>query len=321
MAMWASVVPELVSVIGDLLLSAWSLALQGGYRTVVAAGALLNKDTDMSTRSTDGIAETTTRGNRIRLIVFRVLATLAGLFFLVAVVLAVPAPWVLLQPEDPHAAENRWFLTVAGAVDAIAVVVFFALVQRPRRTVLFVEMSAAVVIAAAIILPFGPLFAAILAVAVVPLLAYPYWRDARAFPSWWAGVPRAPLILATLAGVALLVTAAVALPREVGGTDAAAQANWWSDYAEHATILAVAGVLAASRGPGWRILRATCAAVWLYLGLVASLSFLTTPGRGVTSAVSPGSSSILVSPSPHGGESSSESPDLHDHELRDEKPH
>jgi hypothetical protein len=178
---------------------------------------------------------------------------------------------VLLQPEDPHAAENRWFLTVAGAVDAIAVVVFFALVQRPRRTVLFVEMSAAVVIAAAIILPFGPLFAASLAVAVVPLLAYPYWRDARAFPSWWAGVPRAPLILATLAGVALLVTAAVALPREISGTDAAAQANWWSDYAEHATILAVAGVLAASRGPGWRILRATCAAVWLYLGLVASL--------------------------------------------------
>ncbi len=225
----------------------------------------------MSTRSTDGIAETPTTGNRIRLIVFRVLATLAGLFFLVAVVLAVPAPWVLLQPDDPHAAENRWFLTVAGAVDAIAVVVFFALVQRPRRTLLWVEMSAAVVIAAAIILPFGPLFAAILAVAVAPLLAYPYWRDARSFPSWWPGVPRPPLILATLAGVALLVTAAVALPREIGGTDAAAQANWWSDYAEHATILAVAGVLAASRGPGWRILRTTCAAVWLYLGLVASL--------------------------------------------------
>lgn len=80
----------------------------------------------MSTRSPDGItAGRATNRGRIRLTVFRVLAALAGLFFLVAVVLAVPAPWVLLQPEDPNAAENRWFLTVAGSVDAIAVVVFF----------------------------------------------------------------------------------------------------------------------------------------------------------------------------------------------------
>jgi hypothetical protein len=226
----------------------------------------------MSTRSTDGItAEPTTGGSRIRLIVFRVLATLAGLFFLMAVVLSASAPWVLIQPDDPHAAQDRWFLTVAGSVDAIAVVVFSGLVQRPRRTLLVVQMAAAVLIAAVIILPFAPLFLAILAVAVVPLLAYPHWRDAAAFRSWWAGVPRYPLILATLAGIALLVTAAIALPREIGGTDPAAQANWWSDYAEHATILAVAGVLAASRGPGWRILRYTCAAVWLYLGLVAAL--------------------------------------------------
>jgi hypothetical protein len=191
----------------------------------------------MSTRSTDGLtAGPTTNRGRIRLIVFRVLGAVAGLFFLVAVVLAVPAPWVVLQPEDPNAAENRWFLTVAGSMDAIAVVMFFALVQRPRRTLLFVEMSAAAVIAAAIILPLDLLFAAILAVAVVPLVAYPYWRDARAFPSSWAGVPRPPLILATLTGVALLVTAIIALPRGIGGTDPAAQANWWSDYAEHATI-------------------------------------------------------------------------------------
>jgi hypothetical protein len=64
---------------------------------------------------------TTNRG-RIRLVVFRVLAAVASLFFLVAVVLAVPAPWVLVQPEDPNAAENRWFLTVAGSVDQVAVV-------------------------------------------------------------------------------------------------------------------------------------------------------------------------------------------------------
>jgi hypothetical protein len=211
-------------------------------------------------------------GHRIRLVVFRVLATLAGLFFLVAVVLMASAPWVLLQPgDDQHAELNRWFRTVAGSVDAIAAGVWVALVHRPRRTLLVVEMSAAVVVAAAIILPFQPSFIAILAVAIVPLIAYPYWGEIRTFRSWWARVPRTPLILAAVAGIALLVTAALALPRQIGGTDPAAQAGWWSDYAEHATVLALAGVLAASRGPGWRILTGLCSAVWLYLGFVAAL--------------------------------------------------
>ena len=50
------------------------------------------------------------------------------------------------------------------------------------------------------------------------------------------------------------------------------------DYAEHGTVLALAGVLAASRGPGWRILRALCSAVWLYLGMVAALVLPHHPG-------------------------------------------
>jgi hypothetical protein len=47
---------------------------------------------------------------------------------------------------------------------------------------------------------------------------------------------------------------------------------------EHATVLALAGLLAACRGPGWRILRALCSAVWLYLGLVAALVLPRHPG-------------------------------------------
>lgn len=81
-----------------------------------------------------------------------------------------------------------------------------------------------------------------------------------------------------LAGAALLVTAAVALPRKIGGTEPAAHAGWWLDYAEHATVLALAGLLAACRGPGWRILRALCSAVWSYLGLVATLVLWRHPG-------------------------------------------
>src|SRR4051795_7749673 len=226
----------------------------------------------MSTAPPDRVVNRPGTGHRIRVIVFRVLAALAGLFFLVAVVLMASAPWVLLQPDQLARTEaNRWFLTVAGSVDAITGGVLLALAHRPKRTLLIVELLGAVIVAGAIILPFQPSFAAILAVGVIPLIAYPYWRDVRAFPSWWAGVPRAPLILAALAGIALLVTAALALPRQIGGTDPAAQAGWWSDYAEHLTVLALAGVLAASRGPGWRILTTLCSAVWLYLGFVAAL--------------------------------------------------
>jgi hypothetical protein len=226
----------------------------------------------MSTGSSAQVAGSPSTVQRIRLIVFRVLATLAASFFLLAVVLMASAPWVLLQAgDDPHAEMNRWFRTVAGSVDAIAAGVWVALIHRPRRTLLVVEMSAAAVVAGAIILPFQPSFAAILAVAVVPLVVYPYWGDVRGFRSWWAGVPRAPLILAVLAGVALVGTAALALPRQVGGIDPAAQAGWWSDYAEHVMVLALAGVLAASHGPGWRILRGLCSAVWLYLGFVSAL--------------------------------------------------
>jgi hypothetical protein len=208
----------------------------------------------------------------VRLVVFRVLATLAGLFFLVAVVLMASAPWVLLQPDGLARTEsNRWFLTVAGSVDAITAGVLLALAHRPRRTLLVTELSVAVVVAGAILLPRQPSFAAILAIGVVPLLAYPYWRDVRAFPSWWASASRMDIVLAALAGAALLVTAAIALSRQITWTDQAAHAEWWSDYAEHAAVLAAAGILAVSRGPGWRILRSLCSAVWLYLGLVAIL--------------------------------------------------
>src|SRR5436190_10707642 len=120
-------------------------------------------------------ANPTGPGQRVRVIVFRVLAALAALFFLVAVVLMASAPWVLLQPDQLANTEaNRWFLTVAGTVDAITAGVLLALAHRPTRTLLVVDLAGAVIVAGAIILPFQPTFAAILAIAVVPLLAYPY---------------------------------------------------------------------------------------------------------------------------------------------------
>jgi hypothetical protein len=78
--------------------------------------------------------------HRVRVIIFRVVAVLAGLFFVVAVVLMASAPSVLLQPDQQTRTElNRWFLTVAGSVDAIAAGVLLALALQPRRALLIVE--------------------------------------------------------------------------------------------------------------------------------------------------------------------------------------
>src|SRR5215212_2317881 len=173
----------------------------------------------MSTGSAERpVAKPRRTAHGVRVIIFRVVATLAGLFFLVAVVLMASAPWVLLQPDqDVRTEPNRWFLTVAGSVDAITAGALLALAHRPRRTLLVAELSVAVVVAGAILLPRQPSFAAILAIGVVPLLAYPYWRDVRAFPSWWASASRLDIVLAALAGAALVVTAVIALSRKSPG--------------------------------------------------------------------------------------------------------
>lgn len=133
----------------------------------------------ISTGSSESpVANPRSTADRPRVIIFRVVATLAGLFFVVAVVRMASAPWVLLQPDPEVNTElDRWFLTVAGSVDAITARVLLALAQQPRRTLLVVELVGAVIVAGTIILPFQPSFAAILAIGVVPLLAYPYWAD------------------------------------------------------------------------------------------------------------------------------------------------
>jgi hypothetical protein len=105
----------------------------------------------------------------------------------------------------------------------------------------------------------------------------PYWREVRLFRSWWAGLSRLLLILAVLA-YASSGHGSHGIAAQIGGTDEPARGGWWLDYAEHATVLALAGLLAACRGPGWRILRALCSAVWSYLGLVATLVLWRHPG-------------------------------------------
>jgi hypothetical protein len=88
----------------------------------------------MSTDSSDNaVVSRPSTAHRVRVLIFRVVAALAGLFFVVAAVLMASAPWLRLRPDQEVRTElNRWFLNVAGSVDAITAGVLLALALRPR---------------------------------------------------------------------------------------------------------------------------------------------------------------------------------------------
>src|SRR4051812_44820542 len=128
-------------------------------------------------------------GSSRRVVVFRVLATLTGLLFVLAGVTNARAGWMLVvgADGDAHAELNRWFTTVAGTSDLIGVGCFLVLAWRPTLYLLFSFVALAVVVAAVINLPFVPMFAVILAVVSPSLIAYPFWGELRTFPQWWGG--------------------------------------------------------------------------------------------------------------------------------------
>jgi len=114
--------------------AAWPIAILGsaslgaglawpGYRlwhTGRLRGACFRKaDLSMSTGSSENpVAQRAGTPHRVRVIISG--WSLSSLGFVVAVVLMSSAPWVLLQPDQQTRTElNRWFLTVAGSVDAI----------------------------------------------------------------------------------------------------------------------------------------------------------------------------------------------------------
>ena len=79
----------------------------------------------------------------------------------------------------------------------------------PAMVMLMVSVSSgAVIVAGAVIFPFQPTFAAILAIGVVPLITYQYWRDVRVLhmpmvaatvPAQWPGIRLTTAIMSSLA--------------------------------------------------------------------------------------------------------------------------
>jgi len=75
--------------------------------------------------------------------------------------------------SETHSTQIREPYACKHSSASILWLVLLALAHRPTRTLLVVELAVAVIVAGAIILPFQPSFAAILAVGVIPLIAYP----------------------------------------------------------------------------------------------------------------------------------------------------
>ena len=206
-----------------------------------------------------------------RLLTFRLLALLPILLFTVNATNLL-APWTfILDPSDDLPEPHRWFFVVSAAADLLLLSCFAGLIVRPRWTVLAAWIPVSFAIVLVTIVPLQPWFLLfVLAIAGPATVAYPYWSDLRGWRQWWEGVRPELLAFAGVVAAAMLVIAVIAFRRQIVRDDAVTDANWWNDDAEHTADIALAGLLAISRGPGALLLRAVLSGIWVYLGIIAA---------------------------------------------------
>ena len=118
--------------------------------------------------------------------------------------------------------------------------------------------------------PFSPLFLVTVAILLLVPLTYPYPRELWGLRSLATAYP---LLAVAVVAAAVLVPLAVqalrtqaTLPRGSGS-----DFNGLATSAEHLLLLALAGLLAATRRPGWRVLALGMAAVYAYLAVASIL--------------------------------------------------
>jgi hypothetical protein len=211
--------------------------------------------------------------SRPRRIIF---LSVAGIVFL-AFCSSTPnvlAPWLTVNVEhlsDPSQA--RWSLALEGIVDLLWLACIAVTMLRPARSALLMQyLLYGATLAAVVVLPFtGPTFLLPVILLLLVPAAYPYPRElfslrSQRAPSW--GVLTVAVIaagiLAALAAEAIHIQAK--LPRGTGS-----DFNILATDAEHLLLLALAGLLAATRRPGWRVLAAGVTVTYAYLGLASLL--------------------------------------------------
>jgi hypothetical protein len=218
--------------------------------------------------------------SRYRLTIMRVLAVLAGLFFLGTIPQAI-SPWGSVTLSNTNGVHDpnlhRWSAALAGGPDVGAAGVLFYLALRPLTPLVLQWLAIIVVVFLAANVPFvGPSVALIAVPILLVLVAYPQPRSLLKAP-WCEGVSPRLLSLGVLVAAFLLPQAGRALAAQVAGADElAANADWAAD-GEHLINLTLAALLAGMRRPGARALAVMTGAVLVFMG-AAAVTVPTNPG-------------------------------------------
>jgi len=220
-----------------------------------------------------------------RLILFRIMAGLiaVGLFLIDGI--SVVAPWIdptsYGAPEYADAIQS-WYDARSGAYFGVLITgSLLALLWRPHAQPLLLQfLIGSGVVLAAIEAPFAP-FQSILQMAIVALLAITYPDRAGLLQSTQREPLSRPLLALSLLAAALLaIDIWRSLPLELadGGSRLLAR------HTIEVIALALAGLLAATRRPGWQVLGLLAGATLIYLGLAAAKLPTQAGGWGVAGA-------------------------------------
>lgn len=217
-----------------------------------------------------------------RWILFRVLAVLAGGFFVAAAVPQALSPWRAVTLSNTSGVTDlnlhRWSAALAGGPDLGLAAVLLYVAWRPASAPLPLQWAAlAVAVFLAANVPFVGPFVALIAIPVVlVLVSYPEPRALLTAP--WAGGLRLPVLaLGALIVIFLLPDAARALVSQVRGTDELARNYDAASNAEHLINLSLAALLAGMRKSGANVLALMAAAVLAFMG-AAAITVPTNPG-------------------------------------------
>jgi hypothetical protein len=219
--------------------------------------------------------------SRRRLIIFRVLAALAGIFFVSTLPQAI-SPWgsVTLSNMDGVIDPNlhRWSAALAGGPDMGGGGVLLYLAWRPLAAPLALQwITLAAIVFLVVNVPFAGPFVALIAIPVVLVLAaYPQPR-ALLTPPWADGVRLPVLALGILVALFLLPDAVRSLVAQIRGADELAANYDWASNAEHLINISLAAVLAGMRRPGSDVLAVMVAAVLAFMG-AAAMAVPSNPG-------------------------------------------
>jgi hypothetical protein len=219
-----------------------------------------------------------------RLLVFRLIGVLIAVGLLLVDGIHVVAPWLERSGHDaPVYATTlqRWHDARWGAYAGILCTgSLLALLWRPRAQLLLQFLICAAIMLAAIKAPFAPL-QSLLHVAIVALLAIAYPDRAALLQYKPLGQLSRPLLALSLLAATLL---ALDIWRSIGLDLAAGGSQLLVRHTIGAGALALAGLLAATRRPGWQALGLLTGATLIYLGLAASKLSLQPPAWGAASA-------------------------------------